>query len=44
MLYAVGDIHGQLDKLENALSLIKDDGGPNDNNGYPFQPVNEEKK
>ena len=29
MLYAVGDIHGQLDELENALSLIKDDGGPN---------------
>ena len=29
MLYAIGDIHGQLDELENALSLIKDDGGAN---------------
>ena len=29
MLYAIGDIHGQLDALENALSLIKDDGGAN---------------
>lgn len=29
MLYAIGDIHGQLDELDNALSLIKADGGPN---------------
>ena len=29
MLYAIGDIHGQLDELDNALSLIEADGGPN---------------
>ncbi|MCA0929393.1 metallophosphoesterase family protein [Ruegeria profundi] len=27
-LYAIGDIHGQLDMLENALHLIEQDGGP----------------
>lgn len=26
-IYAVGDIHGQLEQLENALALIADDGG-----------------
>ena len=29
MLYAIGDIHGRLDELDNALSLIEADGGPN---------------
>jgi serine/threonine protein phosphatase 1 len=28
MIYAVGDIHGHLEKLENALRLIELDGGP----------------
>ncbi|MEX0303378.1 MAG: metallophosphoesterase family protein [Leisingera sp.] len=27
-LYAIGDIHGQLDMLEDALQRIEDDGGP----------------
>lgn len=27
-LYAVGDIHGQIDMLENALEWIEQDGGP----------------
>jgi len=26
-IYAIGDIHGQLEMLENALSLIEADGG-----------------
>lgn len=28
-IYAVGDIHGELDHLKNAVSLIGQDGGPN---------------
>ena len=28
MIYAIGDIHGQFDMLENALRLIEDDGSP----------------
>jgi len=28
-IYAVGDIHGQLEMLETAISLIETDGGPN---------------
>ncbi len=28
-IYAIGDIHGQLDQLEHALALIGADGGPN---------------
>ena len=27
-IYAIGDIHGQIDMLNNALALIKADGGP----------------
>ncbi|MFA3919184.1 metallophosphoesterase family protein [Ruegeria hyattellae] len=27
-IYAIGDIHGQLDELHRALSLIESDGGP----------------
>ncbi|HAR51494.1 MAG TPA: serine/threonine protein phosphatase, partial [Roseovarius nubinhibens] len=27
MIYAVGDIHGHLDKLDHALALIEADGG-----------------
>jgi len=27
MLYAIGDVHGQLAQLETALSLIEKDGG-----------------
>ena len=27
MIYAIGDIHGQLDQLDNALALIEADGG-----------------
>ena len=29
MIYAIGDIHGQLKQLDHALSLIEADGGPN---------------
>ncbi|MDA1238651.1 MAG: metallophosphoesterase family protein [Proteobacteria bacterium] len=29
MLYAIGDIHGQIDELKNALKLIENDGGKN---------------
>ncbi|WP_425040584.1 metallophosphoesterase family protein [Primorskyibacter sp. S187A] len=27
-IYAIGDVHGQFDKLADALELIEDDGGP----------------
>ena len=29
MIYAIGDIHGQLKQLDRALSLIETDGGSN---------------
>ena len=31
MIYAIGDIHGQLEMLKNALALIEADGGPDAN-------------